>query len=310
MISRKLMKIGHGSFMITLPKGWIRKNKLKERDLLFLNETVEGEIIVSKHVSHVPTESFVIRLTNEIEKEHLKRVIIGKYIEGYERIEIHGKLSGYSDVIHKLSNFLTGIELMEETPNRIVIDSIIKPSDLPISKVTRRMAYLARVMFQSFFEQSGDVTIFEDSMDRLSFFAHRCINQAVKNPTFARDSKIKIPKLPFYLLVVRRLESIADQIDGLYINSKTCKKSELDKILSFAKDINDIYTKASKAFLNSDKQKAQEVIDLEEKINNTRDELTNYYSRFSTAEYINCINHLHRIFDSVTQMLEAVITYC
>ena len=45
---RKLIKFGKSSFVISLPKKWLEKNKLKKGDLLYVSENENGLSLTSK----------------------------------------------------------------------------------------------------------------------------------------------------------------------------------------------------------------------------------------------------------------------
>ena len=66
---RKLIRFGKNSYVISLPKQWVDKTKLKKGDLISIDETKEGLVLKtnSAEVKEEP-KSIVINAENNAEK--------------------------------------------------------------------------------------------------------------------------------------------------------------------------------------------------------------------------------------------------
>ncbi len=46
MNSRKIIKLGHSSYVVSVPKSWLKKNRLSKGDRLLVQENGKNDLIV------------------------------------------------------------------------------------------------------------------------------------------------------------------------------------------------------------------------------------------------------------------------
>ena len=51
MNSRKIIKLGHSSYVVSVPKNWVKKNKLSKGDRILVRENGDNELILRKHTA-------------------------------------------------------------------------------------------------------------------------------------------------------------------------------------------------------------------------------------------------------------------
>ena len=83
---RRLIKFGNSSYVVSIPKDWLRKNKLEKGDMVYLNENGNNEIVLSPRIDEIEPESQTVTLDiDHLDESDIERRTISKYIAGYER---------------------------------------------------------------------------------------------------------------------------------------------------------------------------------------------------------------------------------
>src|SRR3989338_805964 len=87
---RKLISFGKNSFIISLQKSWIEKNKLKKGDLLSVHENSEGLLLKTSSNPEMKGEEPRAIAINAEGKSlgTLKTAIVSAYLDNYSIIEV------------------------------------------------------------------------------------------------------------------------------------------------------------------------------------------------------------------------------
>src|SRR3989344_7473405 len=86
---RKLISFGKSSYVISLPKNWVKENKLVKGDLIYLDEQDNNLIVGTKEKSAVEDKTKVIGVDNKSISQ-LERELHAAYIENYREITFRG----------------------------------------------------------------------------------------------------------------------------------------------------------------------------------------------------------------------------
>lgn len=265
---RKLISFGKGSYIISMPKSWIEKNNLKKGDLISVDD--EGfELVLRAGQADKASGSQEINIDAKGKDiELMKAEIVSSYLNGYDTINILFDINSkeapkIKDVIRNLS----GLEIMEQTSNRILAKNLININEISIQNIIRRIDIITRAMmedtilccrgnynYESIHNRDADV-------NRLYFLAYRVIKNAMKNPRIAKSLGTEPWRLHSDTLIILRLEKIADRQKRLarYLctaNLDRATLAELDKIHT---DISECYNDVMKAYYNQDKQSAYQI---------------------------------------------------
>ncbi|HIE34094.1 MAG TPA: phosphate uptake regulator PhoU [Candidatus Altiarchaeales archaeon] len=183
---RKIQLTGESTYTISLPKKWVRRNGLKKGDSLQIEE--EGDELIIR-VEKEKEKSGSIEIKNE-DKKALSRILITRYIQGYNSIDFTSKKFIEPEKKKHLkivSNYLIGMEPFGETSKEIV--------------------------FRMLMQESGDLISTIDRMHEMSFSSLRSIIEGLKNPDKINENFLRsviegddeIDK--FYFLVLRQLSN-------------------------------------------------------------------------------------------------------
>ena len=126
MDTRKVQVTGKSTYIVTLPKRWAVDSGLVAGSLVRISYRDDGSITITPpaHDSNPPAKRLELDGKG---MDVIMRDIIGAYVMGYSAIEI------YADHIPKetkkkiktISQNLIGIEVVEETDNKIVIQDLL-----------------------------------------------------------------------------------------------------------------------------------------------------------------------------------------
>jgi len=265
---RKIIGFGNGSFVVSVPKTWITKNKLKKGDLLAIDENSDELTFSINHTEQKKEEKTIIIEAGNKELTRIKAEIVSAYLNNYTTIEIISKklLTNVVEIKDILRN-LAGLEIMEQTSTRIVARDLINISDISIENLIRRMDIIIRGMiddcFKGIYGENHYESIFQRDIDvnRLFYLATRVIKNALKNPKVAKEFNKDPYQLSADELIVIRLEKIADRqkriaryLKGAKIREATAK--ELDQL---CQDIKKAYYDVMKAYYTKNKNIAFEI---------------------------------------------------
>ncbi|MEM0003204.1 MAG: phosphate uptake regulator PhoU [Thermoproteota archaeon] len=222
---RKVQITGKGTYVVSLPKWWIKNLKIKRSDLIEIKPLLNSSLIISLHKKRSTKESFLVSLdASRFENlDDLFRSLISKYLIGYDmfRISFKAKSSAYkTELKEKIIKKLIGTEIVDESPDEIVVQCLLKNSDFSLKKLTDRISILTMSMhtdlMKSFKEQSSIVTYEQmekrdDEVDRLYFFVVRQLNKAIRDPALLETlGMLKMTDGFSYIIAIKSIERIAD----------------------------------------------------------------------------------------------------
>lgn len=267
---RKIQKTGGSSYAISLPKEWIEKNSLTNGDSLGIAENKDGTLSVAPKGYKKEKRSCEITLSDDLAL--IKRILITKYLQGYDVIKIKAKESidpsKRKEVVFLMQN-LIGIEIFDEKSDEIVFSSLIDFGSTPLQKVIRRMFTLTEAMLEDTvtlndrLEESLAKNIIQrdNEVDKLYFFALREISEASRSTTVAKNLEITdnfeiIPTI----IAIRNIERIADYAEVMAKGMLTLHEPS-ERIREKGTVTLEIFRKTFKAFIRKDHLLANDLLE-------------------------------------------------
>jgi len=256
--TRRILEIS-GTYYISLPKSWVRFHKLRRGDIVFVRMSEEGTIEIS------PREEKEEEIVKSVEvqlDDYVDRRILAAYLSGYDVIDAvtTGRVTKKQrEMIENVTGKLIGLEIVEETQNRVTLQSFSK-GPIEIWSIIKRMNDIAKSMysdsllalFKNDTELANSVIKRDDNVDRLYFFLVRIIRSNLSSPRkLLKEKKFNALELLDYRLLAKALEQVADHSEGV----AKAVLMILGKGILFSKDINDCLLEISK-----DLRKAQDKV--------------------------------------------------
>ncbi len=294
---RRLQQTGGSTFAVSLPKAWVRSNKLGRGDLVYFLPREDGSLSVyTEETPQIEKSRRVYLINNRTPADHLFRRLISIYISGAPLVEVRTPdrmEAATREVVRKFVQHVIGPEILEETANGVVLQDMVSSNPMPLASVIRRMHLMAREMqsdaMTSFREQNSsiakDVADRDWEIDRLHWFVNKTVVMALKDPRLLPSMSITLPDCLTYNLVSKTLERIADhavriaQVTHIVEGARlpTAPVEELSRLSTEA--LRQLETAVDTLF-SGQVDRANEVIDSASKLVSSRDpELQDIFTR-------------------------------
>ncbi|HKZ49369.1 MAG TPA: PhoU domain-containing protein [Thermoplasmata archaeon] len=197
-VGRKLQVTGGSTFVVSLPKRWVSRSKLRAGETVFLSETGGGNLLLSPgEPGRRVLRSLTLRVAGPVEaREKLLRELIGAYVSGAAAVEIQFAPEVISDVrktVRDFTRLVIGPEILEEGRTSIVVQDLSDPRELSPEKGLRRMHLIAAGMHTDALHAlttgdltlSADVVARDEDVDRLFWMAAKQFSLTLVDPGHA-----------------------------------------------------------------------------------------------------------------------------
>ncbi len=276
---RRVQRVGSGTLTVSLPKRWVWKSGLKPGDVVSIVELSDTVLKLEVNPSRQPKQTvFTLDAGKLKDSKLLARLLIGAYIQSYDEINIiggEGIPEEMQQAITATVDLLPGVEIVEHSFRRIIIQSFLDPSRFPVSSIIKRIQVMLTLGMNNLVEALrslrreplADIMKMEMKVDELYFLCIRQIFSNVKREVWGEEASDPYIGAIGDRLVVLALEEIADSIklaadeaDKLIVNG--LQKNMVNKLLKLLESIQVIFGKTMKAFLSLDVQLANEIIEI------------------------------------------------
>lgn len=219
-ITRKLQAV-KGAYLITLPKNWVKRQGLEKGELVGIKERQDGSLLISASSAFVPEES-EISVMYPVKGFSISDLVTGLYLMGYDRMEIKWRAGSIPhpdrEKVRSLVRRLSGIEISEETEDKISIRCVIDPLSMKPKMILRRMGFLVRSMIQNLSNVSGNIDNLEsivasdDDVDRAYFLLVRLLRSALRRPSLMDNLELAPMEYLDYRVAAELIEIIGDKV--------------------------------------------------------------------------------------------------
>jgi phosphate uptake regulator len=215
--TRKVQVTGGSTYTVSIPKGWATDNGVSagsevafypEGDSLFMtprtgDERTEGTLEIG-----------------DLTGEELVRAVMTMYVSGFDIIALEsGRITtDQRRTIREATQSLVGLEVLEETRDRVVIRDLLDSSELSINNAVTRMRLIALSMLDDAVtalvdldeDLARDVIQRDDDVDRLWMVVSRIFRATLRSPRAAEELGVSREVCFDYQSAARQLERIAD----------------------------------------------------------------------------------------------------
>lgn len=325
---RRVQLIGGSTYIVSLPKKWVRSVGIeKGSDVALLGQRNGTLVLVPKVESLAGRKEAAVSVSPRTPARWVARSIISNYLNGSDRISVvcrGGKLTPVQvSELKKVERKLVGLETVEESESKVILESMLKIEDLEVWKGIARTHMIASLMQKEAIEAlvSRDPSIAEnairrdDDVDRLYFLGLRQLRQAASNPAIAPSLGLTPIECLDLQSVIKRIEHIADHAESIAVKVGKLVESKIDQevlndLARISEMAQDIHEGAGKALTQGDPNLANRVV-------NQRAKMKEFCSDFrkrlhgidvSVNVRINAIvESLERIADYGTDIAEVAI---
>lgn len=286
--TRKVQITGGSTYIVSLPKSWAKERDIKAGDPLIVAPRSDGTVVISSErdfEKKVSTKYLELRLFTPTT---LIRALVGTYMAGYTMVELMDK-KGISPemrtAIMRFTRMVIGPEIIEESETRVILKDLIDPSEFSQRKGLRRMYLIVKKMHEdaisSFYrgdlDLARDVIDRDSDVDRLYWMITKHYNMLLANPKLIENLDITRERSLSYMLVSRSMERIGDHAVRIARNtmmlSDGFRKGLKDDIIHESELAIDILGCAADSFFQEDLDKANQSIDMRDKLEEMNDKL-------------------------------------
>jgi len=266
---RKLISFGKNSYIISLPKQWVDKNKLNKGDLISVDENTEGLLLRTNNVEIKKDEPKRIIINAEDKSlTHLQTEIISAYLDNHNIIEVISKdLKTNAPEVRNMLRNLAGLEVINQSSTRIVAKDLININEIEIKTLIRRIDNITRSMMQDTIESFDGIDHAESSahideeVNRLHFLTSRIIRGGLKDVRIANSLGTNALNLHSNHAITTRIERIADNAKRIcrYLKDTKMDKKGSNDLKEIFQAINQSYLDVMKAHYTNDQKIALQI---------------------------------------------------
>jgi len=241
METRKVQITGGSTFIISLPKTWVKEVGVKANDTLGFIPQHDGTILLTPRiVKGSEVRKKALATTADRSKYELLRSLIGAYMMGYDLIEVRCKprmTHEVREMVRKFTQMTIGPEIVDEGLDSVVTKDLLDPTDLPFDSSIRRMHRIVDSMHRNAAmalkdkdaHLAQDVISRDAEVDRLNWLVARQFNMIVRDIKLAQKMETTRERAVNFLLIARIIERIGDHAVKIADNVARLQDAKLSK---------------------------------------------------------------------------------
>jgi len=217
METRKVQVTGGSTYTVSLPKSWATAHGIEAgSEVEFYPE--EGSLFLTPRTEESSREG-TFDVTG-LSGAELTRAVVTMYVSGFDVITLETTRidAAQRRTIRKAAQGLVGLEVIEETADRVSLQDLLDSSELSIHNAVTRMRLVALTMLsdavtalrETDADLAADVAERDDDVDRLWYMTARVFRSALRNPHAATEIDLPRETCFEYHSSARQLERVAD----------------------------------------------------------------------------------------------------
>ncbi len=252
---RKLVKSGNSSLVIALPKDWLKENKLKGGDKVFIDFEKNNLIIKKEHkVEKIQKKDKVVNIDG-MDKTIILRELQSAYINNYDHLIIKGKnLKAETKNIKSRILDMIAFDVIDETSDHLVIKNFLNLYDAELDATIRRMDNIVKFMITETKEATKNQELIPEIIERdkevnkLNFLISKILKGAQKDKQVMEVLNIKEIDILKMWEVNNSIEKIGDRIKFIAKYIPEIKPGCRKELAILIQEIHDIYSDAMKSY--------------------------------------------------------------
>ncbi len=315
--------VGNSTFVVSLPKNWVRMLGLKQGDEVTIEPLADGSLRVSP-ARKGRGEHLVAELTVRCEDNLtlITRRIIAHYLAGASEIKVkftNGKCGELAEaIVNVVRSKILGVEILDQTNDLItlytVLDREFTDFEVVVRKLFKAVSFMAEALIAGL--EEGNVIVLrsvfkrDDLVDKLYLFILRYLTECLL--TLKTDLKFTPPETLHLLLASKSVERLADHVAAIALHALSLveggKAGSLKPVMPLLQAIPPLLSRLSKAFAELSAEDAERVI-LEAKEGKRREKEIRgeCLQKDTPPELSYVLESIRRIYAYAVDIAEAVI---
>ncbi len=244
---RKLQLTGGSTYIVSLPKEWVKQMGLERGSLVSITKLDDLSLRLQPKGAEKGDKPrrAIIGVSEADTPASVVRRAVSAYLLGYNIIQIRASQSRMNSAYRfAVKDFtrrkLVGTEILVDLPQELTLQVLLSYSELSVKDALQRMVIIAASMHREALETIGvddsrvarEVIAMDDEVDRFSFYIIRLLKIAVSDSGVLRESGLKSPRECLgYRLITKSVERMADHAVNIATNSLALTLSNLNEEL-------------------------------------------------------------------------------
>jgi phosphate uptake regulator len=266
METRKVQLAGGSTFTVSLPKQWASEHNIEAGDQLRLYPHEDGSLVVRGEDD--PDSESSETTAAKVPTDHRSRTDIARIVQALYSVGFDAStLTGFDSTdtrtrrtISAVARRLIGLEVVEETENRMTLRTLLNPTDVSIRQTVIQLQLVALSMQHDAVTalERGDTELAkhvierDDEADRLFRMVDRHFQRALSDLQEVDRLGVDRPEFFGYYTTARNLERVADhaeKVAAITIRVETAPEAVIEDIVAFAHRSQDIVEDAASVLL-------------------------------------------------------------
>ena len=319
--TRKMQLTGRSTYIVSLPKKWVKEMKLNAGDQLVIKRQSEAALLIAPKSKKVVSEKDVsLKISFKDNPDAIARKIISLYLIGFNTIRLiaeNDRISSEQRRVIKeiVRKKLIGAEIITDSPNEMNLKILLSYPELSIGTALNRMCSLARAMHRDAltalselnYDLAKSIIDLDDEVDRFNLYIVRQLKSAVQDPYEIKEMGLSNPRDCLgYRLVTKSVERIADHAakiaEKVLVFKNPLNKETINKLLRINEFADSIFEMAVNALFSKNYNLAEETLEKNHEMESLESEAVAHLLKqgYSTED----ISNLRLILESIRRIAE------
>jgi phosphate uptake regulator len=267
MDTRKVQVTGGSTYTVSLPKGWATSNDVSAGSVIEFHAEEESLVMTPRRENERVEGALDI---TDLEGEELTQAVITMYINGFDVITLRTDRveAGQRAAVRDAAQGLVGLEVIEETSDRVMLQDLLDSSELSIHNAITRMRLVALTMLEDALDAlctndralATDVMERDQDVNRLWYMTARVFRSVLREPGAAIEVGLDRETCFDYHMGARQLERIADhasKIARLSLDLGEIPPEATEALADLHAEASEIAERAMDALLQDDPDRAR-----------------------------------------------------
>ncbi|MFX1293761.1 MAG: hypothetical protein ACFFD2_02710 [Promethearchaeota archaeon] len=248
--TRKLVKWGSSKTLImSLPRNWTKKYNLTEENEVQVWENPDGSLLILPLQFNIENQELEVNLKSDRyqEEQMLSYIIQTKFLDGNDIIRISSKEpftdSRYKEITSIVSD-LIGFEILQKTPNEIVLKDIMSFKETSIKELVNMVSNSVLELIKNFIASVDPINLStleailssRDNVHKYYLRVHRQLRKALMQPSLLTKMNIKAQDAVDYAFFIVDLNEVATNLAAMsYATIKYKSQKFINKTLDVLK---------------------------------------------------------------------------
>jgi phosphate uptake regulator len=217
METRKVQVTGGSTYTVSLPKDWATDHGIEAGSEIEFYPEEESLLLAPR--TETDNSEGTLDVTGLSDGE-LTRAVVTMYVSGFDVITLETASvdAAQRRTIRETAHGLVGLEIIEETAERVSLQDLLDSAELSIHNAVTRMRLVALTMLDDAVTAlrtgdgnlAADVVERDEDVDRLWYMTSRVFRGALRHPSAVTDVGLPRETCFDYHTSARQLERVAD----------------------------------------------------------------------------------------------------